>query len=304
MGPSLTILAYHHVDERFRAHLRILRACGRLVSVSEGLAALTRGERGHMIAVTFDDFYEQVYRHFYQEKFYETVPATAFLSTAYAGAGAPFWWDRVSLILAQTAADNVRWGLKTYLLDGAAARKRLAYTIRADLRFRHPDEIEQEVSHLQRDLGCDSPTIPDDVRPVSWPQVAEMARVGIEIGSHTETHPCLSRIGEADLMRELQASKHLIEEKLNYTVGGLAYPFGGSEYFNDKVCELARSVGYQFALTSIDGVNRPGADPFALRRYSVVMDESPLKVFIKASDWGPYLAPLKNIWRRLRGAAR
>jgi peptidoglycan/xylan/chitin deacetylase (PgdA/CDA1 family) len=78
-------------------------------------------------------------------------------------------------------------------------------------------------------------------RMLYWHEIAEAARAGIEIGSHTSTHPQLDQV-PADLLREeLSASKSLLEDRIGMPVPGLAYPFG---YSNGKVRQMAREVGY------------------------------------------------------------
>jgi hypothetical protein len=303
MKTSLIIIAYHHIDDRFRSQLPILRACGRLVSLNEGLERLQTSGSGRMLALTFDDFYEQVYHYIHIEKLNDNVPVSAFMATKYATGGMPFWWDRVSLILDQTRADQLVWKGQTYPLSSASARQRIAYFIRADLRLRHTDEIDHSVNSLQRALGCDSVAAPDSQRPASWPQVVEMAKAGIEIGSHTISHPALSALSESDLVHELQQSKELLEERTSRPVAGIAYPFGGTEHFNERVCVLARTTGYRYGLTCVEGINRPGTNPFRLSRYLLGMDEGPLRVFIKASGLGPFMSPARNIWRWFRSRA-
>jgi len=61
---------------------------------------------------------------------------------------------------------------------------------------------------------------------LSWEQTAELAAYDIEIGAHTQTHPDLSRLSAADVVREISASASDIEAHIGQPVESFAYPFG------------------------------------------------------------------------------
>lgn len=63
-------------------------------------------------------------------------------------------------------------------------------------------------------------------RLLSWKEVGELAENGIEIGSHSRTHPDLSRMSAADAMREIVDSKTEIENHIGRPVTTFAYPYG------------------------------------------------------------------------------
>jgi peptidoglycan/xylan/chitin deacetylase (PgdA/CDA1 family) len=97
-----------------------------------------------------------------------------------------------------------------------------------------------------------------------------MSAAGIEIGSHTVSHPILSMLDDASLTRELVDSRHTLEHELGKPVSVLAYPVGGAQEFNDKVVEVAQATGYRLGVSYMQGVNRLGGlDPFRLRRQHV-----------------------------------
>lgn len=61
---------------------------------------------------------------------------------------------------------------------------------------------------------------------LTWQQAIELADAGIEIGSHTKTHPDLRRLSEAEAQREIAGSREEIESHLGQAVKSFAYPFG------------------------------------------------------------------------------
>lgn len=81
----------------------------------------------------------------------------------------------------------------------------------------------------------------DELAPVSWEQVRELIGAGWEIGSHTHTHPRLSRSSDGELSVELERSKGICEQELGRPCASLAYPYGD---FDRRVMDAARECGY------------------------------------------------------------
>jgi peptidoglycan/xylan/chitin deacetylase (PgdA/CDA1 family) len=61
---------------------------------------------------------------------------------------------------------------------------------------------------------------------LTWQQASELASAGIEIGSHTHTHPDLSRCTPAELERQISISRAEIEDHIGRPVTTFAYPYG------------------------------------------------------------------------------
>jgi len=99
---------------------------------------------------------------------------------------------------------------------------------------------------------------------LAWPQLRAMLGEGMEIGSHTLTHPNPSTLGAAGLERELAESKRVLEQNLGVPVESIASPTG---YDSRHFASLALQVGYRSALQGVIGRNWRSTDLFALRRF-------------------------------------
>jgi len=66
------------------------------------------------------------------------------------------------------------------------------------------------------------------VELMSWSEVEEISRAGIEIGSHTATHPRMGALTPAEIEAELSVSRQVIEQRTGKAVRTLAYPYGES----------------------------------------------------------------------------
>jgi peptidoglycan/xylan/chitin deacetylase (PgdA/CDA1 family) len=135
-------------------------------------------------------------------------------------------------------------------------------------------------------------------RPLTWDEVREMHASGIEVGSHTLTHPMLSRVPLDVARREISASKRVIEEALSAPVRFFCYPRGD---FTPDVTRLVREAGYLAACTTIPGVNDSAADLFALRRTYVSRRDGGREFEKKLAGAYDLLQHLARLVRRLRG---
>jgi peptidoglycan/xylan/chitin deacetylase (PgdA/CDA1 family) len=93
-----------------------------------------------------------------------------------------------------------------------------------------------------------------------------MSVSGICFGSHTVTHPILTRVTKAQLKAELEESKAEIENRLGVRVEEFAYPNGQLGDYNPEVKAAIRESGYASAVTTRFGFNVAGSDPHELRR--------------------------------------
>jgi peptidoglycan/xylan/chitin deacetylase (PgdA/CDA1 family) len=97
-------------------------------------------------------------------------------------------------------------------------------------------------------------------------QMREMAAHGIAFGSHTCSHAHLPALAPAQAQREIADSRTRLEEVLGEAVTLFAYPYG--EY-DPAVRDAVEASGYRGACSTCKGVNRPGEDPYLLRRVNV-----------------------------------
>lgn len=94
-------------------------------------------------------------------------------------------------------------------------------------------------------------------------QIREWLAAGHEIGSHSLTHPLLTRIPRAQAHEEISASKKILEDLFGRTVEYFCYPYGD---WNDELCNLVMAAGYKAAFTATAGINTPADSPYMLKR--------------------------------------
>lgn len=101
---------------------------------------------------------------------------------------------------------------------------------------------------------------------LSWPQIKEMSRHGIQFGSHTVSHPKLTELDDNSVCKELVQSKQIIEEQLGLNCRHFAYPYG---LLTEKTRELVQQAGFKTACSTRSGFNNTERDPLILHRIDV-----------------------------------
>lgn len=125
-----------------------------------------------------------------------------------------------------------------------------------------------------------------ELQPMSWDQLEELAEAGWEIGSHTRTHPHLTRLDDGALRAETAGAKANLERRLGRECLALAYPYGD---FDERVSEAARDAGYVAAAAL--GSDNPGA--MAWPRHLVTSTET-------HGHFNRQVSPVVNRVRRTR----
>jgi peptidoglycan/xylan/chitin deacetylase (PgdA/CDA1 family) len=88
---------------------------------------------------------------------------------------------------------------------------------------------------------------------MSWADVDRLQQAGWEIGSHTVSHPSLTRLADGALHEELAESRRVCEERLGTRCAAVAYPYGDVDR---RVMDAARACGYLAAAALPERIHR------------------------------------------------
>jgi len=176
----------------------------------------------------------------------------------------------VSGVHTLTFAEAVRWVQRGGVLPQRAVAITFDDGFEDNYRYAYPALVRHRftgcffVPSRFVAVGADSHHVED--RPMTWAQLDELLRQGHEVGAHSVTHRHLTRLSLHNAMWEASESKHTLEHYLKRPVNFFCYPSG--DY--DELVKLAvKESGYLGACTVEPGVNRPGDDPFALKRTEI-----------------------------------
>jgi peptidoglycan/xylan/chitin deacetylase (PgdA/CDA1 family) len=269
------VLGYHRVVEDFATHaaarpgmtisrrvmaqhLDWLARHFRIVPLDELGRRLADGAgRGQpLAAVTFDDGYQDVYEHAFPLLRERGIPAAVFVVTDLIGTSAVPLHDELYLLLARATAtgcaatrDLGRFlhGLGVAPSDPdtlAGAWSPFAATRRL-LRALPQRDLRVVADALRAHVEIDEQTR-TALRLMTWEMLAEMARAGITVGSHTRSHPVLTNETAQTVLAEVAGSRQALERALGIPVRHFAYPGG---HFNRGVVRAVADAGYRFGYT-------------------------------------------------------
>lgn len=104
---------------------------------------------------------------------------------------------------------------------------------------------------------------------MTWEEMRELQRQGIQFGSHTVTHPHLHSLPLEEVQSELETSKAHLEEQLGTSIQAFCYPYAFPEDqrpFTQALKAIMVQAGYQYATGTRIGTFKPGDDPYFIKR--------------------------------------
>ena len=134
-----------------------------------------------------------------------------------------------------------------------------------------------------------------DYAAISWDQLRRLDPQLVDIGSHTCSHPILSRCTPEQIDGELRDSKTRIEQEMGRPVTAFCYPNGQRADYTTLVTEAVKTAGYESGVVAYGTFVRPGADPFLIER---VNPRTKLSEFRNLLDGFAHLRSFGDRWQR------
>jgi len=273
---------YHHVTDGpepplphvtapiFRKQMKYLKKNYRVVCLEEMVKNLLESEPipPRTVALTFDDEYEDVYKNAFPVLKEYKLPATIFIATGFVDTDRLPWTDELGFLFKQTDKTDLTLGVgeeSITLKWREGDSKFRAFQKLKNLLKTLPEENRRRLFEKMKALLNTPDTNPN--RILSSEQIQIMARAGITFGAHTVNHPILTRIPLDEAKWEIEESKKRLEEILEKEVSGFCYPNGGADDFNEEVEGVVRRAGYSYACSTVEGLNGPWSDLYALKRF-------------------------------------
>jgi len=258
------ILMYHRIEYHsswrgisgniFEQQMKALRKGFNIISLGDLCNRVCNGDSipSDTVVVTIDDGYEDFYIYAYPILKRYSVPATVYLTTDFVDQKIWLWPDVIDFILSRTKFSSyslTRNGeVRQYKLSEGPGRREAWSQIGGYCLTLRDRERKEFVRQLGDDLKVDIDPVPvPEYRGLTWDQVREMKKYGVDVGSHTSTHPRLVMVDQTNLFREIEGSRKRIQEELNEGVDSFCYPNGTRMDFDEKIKEMVRRAGYRSA---------------------------------------------------------
>ncbi|MFB9311836.1 polysaccharide deacetylase family protein [Nocardioides plantarum] len=153
------------------------------------------------------------------------------------------------------------------------------------------DSLDRELRFAWDDHAADDPA--GRLRLSSADELAKAAADGLDLGSHTCTHPLLTQLDQDALERELVSSRHVLGDLLGRQVSSIAYPAGA---WDRRVRAAAGRAGYTVGITVDRGVATPRSPLLSLPRAFVPHDPIDLDLVLDGAY--TFLRPLDAVRAR------
>jgi peptidoglycan/xylan/chitin deacetylase (PgdA/CDA1 family) len=231
-----------HLSQRdFATQLDILQREVDVVPLTELLEPATKGSRPR-VAISFDDAYRGAVTVGVEVLRTRSLPATIFVPPAFLG-GRSFWWDA-----AADPVSGLSQAARAHALETCAGQDDLvrAWAASTGLSLQAPPAhaVAASEEELQRAL--------------EYP--------GLTLGSHTWSHPNLTRLNDAELADELTRPLGWLRERFLRVIPWLTYPYGLTD---GRVERAAERAGYEAALCVDGGWLGPSPSRYSLPRFNV-----------------------------------
>lgn len=241
MRDRALILAYHNIvpDEApcegdlpnhltlsaFEAQLEAVRQTHDVVPLQDLIDGDPRTGRAR-VAITFDDAYRGAVLLGLPAVAARGLSATIFVAPDLLG-GQTFWWDALA-----ATGGGLSPALRLEALERLAGD---GNTIRQWARARGVGDVAPSCAFRRS-------ATTEELRTAA-------ALPGISLGSHTWSHPVLTRVSHERLVAELHLSRQWLRQQDAVTVDAIAYPYGGVD---ERVMAEARRAGYRAGF-KVDG---------------------------------------------------
>jgi len=263
------ILAYHRIvpsalatkfnmqnsmwvsPETFNEDILWMKNRGDIVDLETILDYRTPTKRP-LFSITFDDGWIDNYSHAFPIIKKHNIPATIFLVTDAIETGHLFWVEdllyKIAQLSSEASSSKINGVLSDYFKKAAGSRpdgtnttllaERLAELIKPYSK----EDRTTFLTGLYNDLGIDPAPMSDQI--LSWSNITEMDKYGIEFGSHTHTHEILQYADNEKIEQELEISRDIIRKKTGKPVRYFCYP---NARYRDSNAKFIEQAGYEYA---------------------------------------------------------
>lgn len=279
---TLNILMFHKVNtgkdplgltispDVFARQVQYLKEQYVLIPLSEAVDRLQSSaiDRDYTV-ITFDDGYRDNYTEAYPILKSFRASATIFVTHDAVESGTTAW-HRVDTAIRESRRellDLTGFGLGRFSLESRREREQVIGELHRRLKKMSDADRQAVAAHVFTQHG--DPAAGERIM-LSWDEIREMQQDGLmSIGSHTLSHPILTRVPKEAALAEVRDSKVLLEEKLGRPVEFFAYPNGGRGDFNEDIVAMVKGCGYRAALSTIPPRGRVLKDLFSLPRTDI-----------------------------------
>lgn len=290
---NLVILTYHRIlpepdpyladvvdRATFAWQMSVLNKYYQVLPLTEAVDKLYSGNLpSGAIAVTFDDGYADNYHTALPILKQYNIPATIFVATGFLDGGI-MWNDQLIESIRNAQQDSLdlsEVGLGRYSLECEADRIQTVHAILENIKYMDFARRSDFAAQIQQQLAANIPT---DLMLTSE-QVKQLSQQGVEIGGHTDLHPILSNLSDAQAEQEIASGREKLHAITGKAVQVFAYPNGRyRQDFGDRDIDIVRKLGFTSAVSTAWGSATSASNRWKLPR-GLSWDKTPLRFWMR-----------------------
>ena len=268
---SCTQYAFEQQIILLKQHFKIINT----VELAE-LITQNKVQDDRFAVITFDDGYLDNYTEALPILQKHQVKAVFYLTTAFLNGDQLTWWDEIAYLLRKSHGKEYQ--LPNSTLKHLLEKENIDQIIRIIMT-----EIKQSrtlsVLAALEDLREKFPQAKDKISAenaqlfMGWEHAQALLVEGMEIGSHTLTHPILSQLENEQHRAEIVDSKSILEERLNCTINSIAYPVGRYYCYNENSIKYTTAAGYKVGFNNEPGFHRSISNSLDMNRFCVASSD-------------------------------
>ncbi len=241
--------------------LTLVRARGfNVIRLDEVPARLRSPDAGRpFVAITLDDGYRDILDHALPVFRKHQTPFTVFATTGFADGTAPLWW--LDLENSIRKLDFIRLELdgERFAYPAQDDREKMAAFSQLYRHLRQGPEprLRKIIAALALEAGVDTLKTTRQLC-LDWDGLRQLSKEPLAtIGAHTLTHPMLAKHDLAVASEEIEHSRAIIAREISQDIRHFAYPVGDKTSAAGREFELAKTAGFETAVTTRPGMLFP-----------------------------------------------
>lgn len=176
--------------------------------------------------------------------------------------------------------NNLLWYDEVRLLYEYKKRKNILSSIRLKKQCKNKlDELKQQgyKEFIKNFEGKQKFQNTNFRMMMDWDEIKKAYNNRIMIGSHTHTHPILTKLNFNQQEKEIESSIEIIKKQLDYVPIFFSYPEGTNDSYNSDTINILKRSGIKYSFTTSNGFNNEQSTPYRLKRIGVnPSDQIPL----------------------------
>jgi peptidoglycan/xylan/chitin deacetylase (PgdA/CDA1 family) len=221
--------------------------------------AVTAAEPTRFACLTFDGAYKDLILSAYPVLTKHGVPFAVYVPTAFPdGVGEPWWLALEEVIARETRISLVMDNKEQRFEVATPSEKYQLYDfLETWMRSLTPAALSFAIRDLCKRYSVDIVALSREVS-MDWNDLTKLAADPlVTIGSATVNYSILSKLKDADVLREMKMGQAVAQAAFQRDIRHFAYPFGDGAAFRPQHVAMAEEAGFASAASAIAGIVEP-----------------------------------------------